>query len=293
MAIVLSEKVTSREWVRGERPSLIQHYTLTGTSDDQRVAETLELESDAIWIDRQGRQLARSEIRYDPVWVDEDEDDGLWDCSITYELPEFLFPNVDDGASSFDIGGGTQNVTQSIVTVGAHQPGGGLPANFEGAIGVTHEQVEGASLIIPSYTFNETVVFPHFSISDRYRGTLVELVGTMNDRTFFGLESGECLFLGASGQRRGMGDWDITFKFAGSPNRSNIKIGTMDGISKLGWDYLWVRYADRVSTTSEVTSVVKKPIAVYVERVYRFGNFHRLGIGITSGRVVRPTPVRR
>ena len=50
---------------------------------------------------------------------------------------------------------------------------------------------------------------------------------------------------------------------------------TIVGVDKKGWEYLWVRYAD----AEDQNVLVKKPIAVYVERVYEEGDFSLLGIG--------------
>ena len=40
---------------------------------------------------------------------------------------------------------------------------------------------------------------------------------------------------------------------------------------------MWVRYAD--SEDAGANAIVKKPVAVYVEKVYEEGNFAGLGIG--------------
>ncbi len=40
---------------------------------------------------------------------------------------------------------------------------------------------------------------------------------------------------------------------------------------------MWVRYADAEDTTAK--AIVKKPVAVYVEKVYDEGDFSGLGIG--------------
>ncbi|HQL55478.1 MAG TPA: hypothetical protein PLQ87_12285, partial [Phycisphaerae bacterium] len=68
-----------------------------------------------------------------------------------------------------------------------------------------------------------------------------------------------------------------TFRFAASPNVTNLTIGDITGINKKGWEYLWVRYADSEDTVAK--ALVKKPIAVYIERVYDDGNLSLLGIG--------------
>jgi hypothetical protein len=55
-----------------------------------------------------------------------------------------------------------------------------------------------------------------------------------------------------------------------------VTIGSITGIEKRGHDYLWVRYEDSVSSNA----LIKLPKAVYVDRVYRDGNFANLGIGV-------------
>ena len=57
----------------------------------------------------------------------------------------------------------------------------------------------------------------------------------------------ECLFLGAAGSKRGADDpsslklrragWEITYRFAASPNRTGITVGEITGIAKKGWEY--------------------------------------------------------
>jgi len=88
------------------------------------------------------------------------------------------------------------------------------------------------------------------------------------------------LFLGASGSRRGLSssdDWEVTFRFAASPNRWDVTVGAITGIRKRGWEYLWVRYEDDEDEDTE--QLIKRPVAVYVEQVYEYGDFRRLGIG--------------
>jgi hypothetical protein len=91
------------------------------------------------------------------------------------------------------------------------------------------------------------------------------------------MAAGERLFLGASGSQRGTENWETTFRFAGSPNRTGIQIGSITGIAKKGWEYLWVRYADESDESAR--AFVKKPVGAYVERAYEEGDFSALGIG--------------
>jgi hypothetical protein len=135
----------------------------------------------------------------------------------------------------------------------------------------------------PVYNFSETHYLPASQVTNTYKGTLFALTGKVNSGGFRGLAAGECLFLGASGSRRvpdsdpAGGDWEITFRFAGSPNRTNITVGSIPGVAKQGWEYLWVRYADVEDTASH--TLVKQPVAAYVEQVYELADFAGLGIG--------------
>lgn len=98
----------------------------------------------------------------------------------------------------------------------------------------------------------------------------------MNNAPFKGFAPGEVLFMGASGSQRGQDDWEITFRFAASPNAVGLTVGDIVGIDKKGWEYLWVRYAD----AEDENTLVKQPIAAYVEKVYEEGDLSLLGIGV-------------
>jgi len=85
------------------------------------------------------------------------------------------------------------------------------------------------------------------------------------------------LFCGAGGSKRGEEDWEVTFKWAASPNKTDIKIGGITVPSKEGWHYLWVRYRDKDDQAAK--ELVKDPVAAYVEQVYEYSDFSQLGIG--------------
>jgi len=66
-------------------------------------------------------------------------------------------------------------------------------------------------------------------------------------------------------------------KFSGKAPRSFVYFYGESIVSeKKGWDYLWVRYADDLE---DGETLVKKPIAAYVEKVYERKDFGLLGIG--------------
>jgi len=111
-------------------------------------------------------------------------------------------------------------------------------------------------------------------VTSAYKGRLVALTGNTNSATWGDFEIGEVLFLGASGSKRGKGDWEITFNFAASPNMTDLSVGDITGIAKKGWEYLWIEYDE--SDDQAAMHVVKRPFAVHVERVYPEDDFAKL-----------------
>jgi len=262
VSLSLTERVDSRRRLTGDHPYLELFYTLTGTADEieakDHVAENTPTARDG---------LGRESIELEPVWVDTDAEDGAWSVTVRYGRA-----TAEESTFSFDTGGGTQHITQSLVTM-ARYPSNA--PNCQGAIGVTHDAVEGVDITVPVYHFAETHCRPAWQVTTAYKMTRFNLTGRVNNAAFKGLAAGECLFLGAAGTQRGRGDWEITYRFAGSPNRTGLVIGSLTGISKKGWEYLWVRYAD----AEDSYAIVKRPVAAYVEQVYSLGDFSLLDIG--------------
>jgi len=272
MPIIVEEKADSREVATGDNASAILRYSIRGTADDGMAKEAL---GDTAPTSYDG--LVRKSREVSPIFVDVTNPEGsVWEGIARYGLRQ---EEPETGAStfSFDTGGGTQHITQGLATVGAHAPPGGMPPNFRGAIGVTRNSVEGVDIHVPVYNFNETHYLSDAYVTPGYKGTLFHLTGKVNQASFRGFSTGEVIFLGASGSMRGADDWEISFRFAASPNRRDLVIGDIGGISKRGWEYLWVSYAD--DEDENTGSLVKRPVAVYVEQVYEYGDFSRLGIG--------------
>jgi hypothetical protein len=202
---------------------------------------------------------------------------NTWKVLARYETPDYDPVDPPEPVFSFDTGGGTQHITQSIQTIDRKGPA--ASDELGGAIGFDGENVEGVDITVPIYNFSETHYKSAGSVSQSYRLALFQTTGTVNSSGFKGFAAGEVLFLGASGSRRGDNaddDWEITYKFAAQQNRTGITVGEISGISKKGWEYMWVEYADDVDPS--VHRCIKKPVAVYIEKVYPDGNFGDLNI---------------
>jgi hypothetical protein len=134
-------------------------------------------------------------------------------------------------------------------------------------------RIDGVDIIAPAFQFGFTKYVSFATVNNAYKANLANLTGKTNSDTFEGFAAGEVLFLGASGTVRGNdADWEISFSFSQQPNRTNITVGDISGISKKGWEYLWVR--SRTVTRNELT--VQEPVAVYVEKVYDSASFASL-----------------
>ena len=272
MAITVAEKYTSRPATDSgqgtsadELLSTELHYIVRGTSDEREAIQAVRGTAPS-----SHNGMDRGEISLEPV------SDTIWEATVRYSSPD---KELEEGESSynFDTGGGSQHITQSLSTIGKYAPTGKTAPDFKGAIGATENAVEGVDITVPVYTFSETRIFADSAVTNTYKGKLFALTGKTNNAAFKGFAIGECLFLGASGSKRGKGDWEISFRFAASPNKTGLTIGDIAGIAKKGWEYLWVRYEDAVDATAK--ALVKKPMAVYIEKVYDGGNFADLGIG--------------
>ena len=202
------------------------------------------------------------------IYKDEDSDD-----------PDEPDEDEETTSFAFDTGGGTMHRNQSIKTV-SKVPNDA--PDFNGAIEVDNEgNVNGVDVTMPVLNFTETHTMNGSRVTTSYKKTVAALTGTVNSSGFRGFSAGEVLFLGASGTKRSKkpnAPWEITFRFAVSPNQPSLQVGKLKVPNKRGWDYLWVRYADKVADNRK--NVIKEPVAAYVEQVYPTGDFGNLGLGM-------------
>ena len=263
MTATIRERFDSREGAVGKDASCDLRYIVEGTEDDAAVRALIEATAPLTYVD-----LDAMSYHYAPLGG------GVWEAIVRYAhvTPE----SSGDSTWSFDTGGGTAHITQSYATIGSYAAPGWTAPNHGGAIGVTPDSVEGCDITLPQFSFSETHNLPDSVVTPDYKIDLFALTGCVNSTAFKGFAPGEVLFLGASGSKRGYSEtWEVTFRFAASPNMTGITVGTITGIAKNGWDYLWVRYADQ----ENANAIIKRPVAAYVERVYRYASFADLGIG--------------
>ena len=290
MPITVEEKYDSRQSTTGDNAQVTLTYIASGSDDDLAIKSAVESFAPETY-----DGLPRQSVQIEPI------SEEYWDASVRYadassqtssgsSTPD---PGSNEYTYSFDTMGGTQHITQSLDTVSSYADSS-IPSapDFHGAIGVSNTngnaEVQGVDITVPIYNFSETHYLTVEQVTPEYKGTLFQLTGKVNNAAFRGLAAGECLFLGASGTLHGTestsgggtsegGDWEITYRFAASPNKTGITIGSISGIAKKGWEYLWVRYAD--VEDMDAMAMVKRPVAAYVEQVYEDADFSSLDIG--------------
>jgi len=247
----------------------------TGTHEEGDPPETVptyEGGAPSEWND-----MERGNCSVEPQYVDtENPETGIWIGTVPYApagLSPTTPPSTGDSSFRFNTGGGSEHITQSRGTVSSYKAGGGSAPDMGKAIGVTDSGVEGVDIVSPVYNFSET----HY-LSSINKSAYASLTGAVNASPFKGFDDGEVLLLGVEGgYRPSHDDYEVVFNFSASPNRTGIVVGDITGISKKGWEYMWVRYSyDKDDTAKEV---LQKPVGVYIEKVYREGNFGLLGIG--------------
>ncbi len=280
MSTTISENYLSRSFTLGGQTGRELVFDIRGAADENDAAAVLAatapttyqgLRLDTLSADPVGGTVWRGYARYSKLQAD-------------YEY-------------TFDTGGGTAHVTQSLGTVGSYAPAGETAPNFNGAIGVSEDKVEGVDVVTPQYQFSETHYFTDAQVTTAFKFNLARMTGRFNDAAFRDFAAGEVLFLGASGGKRSDDNWSITYRFAASPNVTGLSVGgtvvgfdsdpytdyidltdnLIEGIDKLGWDYIWFRYGEYEDAAA--LALVKRPLSAHVERVYYPGDFSTLGIG--------------
>lgn len=219
---------------------------------------------------------------------------GYWDVVAGYKTPEAATNdnnnNNNDSPAianslSLDTSGATEHITQGRwyegengeprIENGKARDGETAPF-FEGAINCSGDSVQGVDVTVPAFNFTEVWTWPAASLTTDYYAELYQLTGSVNRDPWRVFQGGEVLFLGARFDRNRGDDFiAVTYQFSARPNVTNLSVGAINGINKLGWQYLWVKYED----AEETEFLVKRPKAVYINEVYPRTDFTRLKIG--------------
>jgi hypothetical protein len=219
--------------------------------------------------------LYRSNIALDHLGSD------VWNVDVTYGPYEKKEPEVGDFKWSFQTGGGTKHLTQSISTI-ARYPAA-TAVDHKGTIGLNENgDVEGVDIPDVAFEWTEDRKLLLASYGWTYSSIVGGLTYKVNDAAFRGLPIGSVLFKGATGSQSAKDPLilEMTYTFAYSPNVTNKIVGEITGIAKKGWEYLWVEY-NTEDGGLDAKKLPKRPTQVNIEQVYESGDFSLLGIGTT------------
>jgi hypothetical protein len=261
MAITITENIESRPFNIGfDNSSRSLVYDIQGTDDELAVQATIAGTAPATY---QGLVLSNIEATYvgDQVWKG------------------FARYSVFDVQYTFDTTGGTRKVMQSLATINAYVPSSAsyTAPNFNGAINVSSEGIEGVEDDDPKFDFTETHLWDDADITPAYKKVLRALTGCVNNAPFKDWDIGEVKFRGETGGKRGNERWTLTYRFSSQPNLASFNIGGMT-IDKAGWDYFWMLMGEQFDPTGFCR--VPVPLAGYVERISIFADFSQLLIGV-------------
>lgn len=178
-------------------------------------------------------------------------------------------------------GGGTDDQTLTIDTPTANVGG----PNHHGAIGVTKDSIEGCDIEESGFAFSITRQFDPGDVTSEYMQSIrlasktwnsAEVTLPVDDGVTLTFAPGELFLVSVQGGKKTTARWEMTFNFKATQNVSGKTCGTISGISKRGWDYLWVQYQDAVDDQAQC--MIKKPFAVFVEQVYESSDLNDLTI---------------
>ncbi len=293
MSIEITERKSSRTVERdnGKYESAVFEYNIKGTSSETDAITQLENQIESSY---QG--LTSRKVSLSPVTVDILKPlNCLWLATVTYDKPNLNTDTTDgDGGDeggnppvlyptpplrSFDTAGEVHHRTHAISTMSTTMRAGLDQVDYNDAINMTEEGIEGVDVVGRDFHYSVTKTFYGKSFNNYDMEMFSELTGTVNADLYNSYWPGNVLFLGATGQEvfdnsTGVIDTIMTYRFQVKPRELNLTIAGIEGISKEGFEYVWVK----TNPVIEGDTIIQKADAVIVSRVYNSSNFNRLGV---------------
>jgi len=279
MTAAVSEAYLSRDGVAGQSDSREVIYYSFNESDEAAAATEVGLVAPTTYDGMPQINVSRKQVT---------ETTYIW--TVTYGVPQQQTKPSDPGASefnttlAFNIVGGTVHLTNSESgDYTTYIISGNDEIDFKGAIGVDPKgkTIRGVDAFAPVLDYSYTTQFTNSVVDNAYIDDIFSLTGKTNLATFYGRPAGSVLFKGARGSKKGRNNWEISFEFSYSENRTGIVIGEIDPFDKLGWEYMDVFYsAGSESITIGGASIpLLRPLQVTLHTIYHAEDFDLLKIG--------------
>ena len=216
--------------------------------------------------------------------VDENEDGGnLCVGNVKYSNKTREILGINKPFVKFSTKGGTAKVRYSLETVAKYGRDNRLPPNFRGGINYQDGRFEGTDIVVPKWVKTVSIKYLRHIVNARFERMMFGLTGTVNNKSFLGLNPGEVLFNGVDTQeseiQRENGSIiktvDLTFEFLGMPNITGMRIGEIGPFDKDGWDYVWEFYREVPDFGTK--NMIHVTEGIFVERMYSRENFDTFG----------------
>lgn len=252
--------------------TLTYNFWVFGTKSEAEAYTVLSSSTPAITTFG-GNSFRRESIRLEQVanaW------DGreAWDGTVTYKKIRREVTIEYQGST----GNTTAHITVSKQVLAKYAPEGETAPDMEGVIGFDDGEIQGADIIVPQPEFSISVEPIDITDPNAFLRTISNMTGKVNANTYLGFRAGELLFSGAEHSGASDKPFRVTYRFQCSPNLYDIEIGGIRVAVKRGWDYLDVLYERTVDTTAK--TLIKKPKAIYIHRVYDYIPFAFPGIDL-------------
>ena len=234
-------------------PSVTLVYVLAGTNDPAYARTLADGTIPTIVASLYGI-LYREDLVLDPIGFE------LWRVTAPFTQRKYA---IGEYRLRFSTTGGTIHITQAIDERRRYGPGA---VNNSGTIGYrSADEIDGTEIVIPALKISCFYRHPQGVITLARIKTLARATGAVNNTSFLTFDPGEVLFLGCDGGEGSQTETEVEYQFAMSENATGLTIGSIAGVEKLGWEYIWIKYKDKPVNGKPT----KEPEAVYVDQVYK------------------------
>lgn len=151
--------------------------------------------------------------------------------------------------------------------------------DYLGAINVIKGKVEGVELDLPGLKIVLTYKHAKAKVTTTYMRTLEDLTKTRNNSKFLGFEKKELLLLSATGSDGTNAPGEVTFNMKVDREKTGLKFGSINSVTKGPHDFLWVDYEDDEDTTAKATR--PSPRGVYVHEMFDEADWTKFGLTLT------------
>lgn len=254
----------------GNVPEVEALYNVLNCATEEEALEAARVAAPETYLLQQaggGRLLYRMELEAWPAGA------ALWLCVVRYTVTT----PTNESEEDWDFSTESAHVTHALETVAQYPAPGKTAPQTHHALNLDENGIAGADVDVPRVDLNETHYRTAAAFNLAYRQACAGVIARVNAAPFRGMAAGEVLCARITARRRGLGDYQLQYSFRLAPNATDLAVGTITGITKRGWDYLWTMTEPAVDATAE--KLVRQPVCANVERVRYYADFSALEIG--------------